>query len=633
MIQNCAEETTKLIFSYINKIATELDATRILSYLADMGRDLTGADRCTVWVADKNHTQLWTKVAHGVNTISIPYNSGLVGHAINNDESMIIDDVYADPRFNKEIDQQTGYTTKTMLIIPLHNSEGKVIGAFQVINKLNNEKFSYEDMNFIRLASTFSAETIETSLLVKEIEETQKEVIFSMGEIGERRSKETGNHVKRVAEYSRILAELYGLSEKESQMLKMASPMHDIGKVGIPDAILNKPAGFTKSEWKIMQTHAELGYNTLKNSTRDILQAAAIVAYEHHEKYNGKGYPRGLKGEEIHIYGRITAIADVFDALGSDRVYKKSWPLERILKLIKEERGEHFDPKLVDLFLENVDKFLEVREKFKDVYVEERSHYENSIRILGAYGTKSKGKGTTSFEIDAKTMIDAGNLLDALEEKSADVEHLYISHTHLDHISDIAYILDNYFSLRKKPLNIYGTLGTIKNIKECFLNDIIWPDFSKIHLLHSQECSVIYHEIKLNTRYTINETTFIEAFDTDHTESSCGYIVYKKESSVLITSDIVNIDNVIQTINTNKKIKALVVECSFPSHMRDLAIESKHLTPEIMFEGLKKLKREDILIYVNHLKPSFENEIIEEITQKQGHLEIKILKDGNLLEF
>ncbi|MCD4758244.1 MAG: PAS domain S-box protein [Arcobacteraceae bacterium] len=202
--------------------------------------------------------------------------------------------------------------------------------------------------------------------LHQELEDTQKEIIYKMGEIGETRSKETGNHVKRVAEYSKLLALLYGMDEKEAELLKQASPMHDIGKVGIPDSVLKKPGKLDATEWEVMQTHAELGYEMLKHSSRPILKAAATVAGEHHEKYNGKGYPNGLSGEEIHIYGRITAIADVFDALGSDRCYKQAWELEKILELFKEERGEQFDPKLIDLFLENLDKFLEIRESLKD---------------------------------------------------------------------------------------------------------------------------------------------------------------------------------------------------------------------------------------------------------------------------
>ncbi|MDU0112280.1 LytS/YhcK type 5TM receptor domain-containing protein [Psychrosphaera aquimarina] len=206
----------------------------------------------------------------------------------------------------------------------------------------------------------------EVEQLHEEIAETQREVIFRMGEIGETRSKETGNHVRRVAEYSKLLALYSGLSEDEAELIKQASPMHDIGKVGIPDAILNKPGKLDAEEWIIMQTHAQIGHDMLMDSSRPLLKAAAIVAYEHHEKYDGSGYPQGLSGENIHIYGRITAVADVFDALGSERCYKKAWDEEKIFNLFKDEKGKHFDPKLIDIFFDNLDEFLAIRDKFND---------------------------------------------------------------------------------------------------------------------------------------------------------------------------------------------------------------------------------------------------------------------------
>ncbi len=208
----------------------------------------------------------------------------------------------------------------------------------------------------------------EIKNLNREIEITQKEVVFTMGSIGESRSRETGNHVKRVAEYSRLLALYYGLPEDQAEMLKQASPMHDIGKVAIKDSVLNKPGKLDAHEWEIMKTHAELGYEMLKGSNRALLKAAATVAYEHHEKWDGTGYPRGLVGEHIHIYGRITALADVFDALGSDRVYKKAWDDEKIFSLFNEERGKHFDPRLVDIFFNQKSEFLDIRNSMKDVF-------------------------------------------------------------------------------------------------------------------------------------------------------------------------------------------------------------------------------------------------------------------------
>ncbi len=217
------------------------------------------------------------------------------------------------------------------------------------------------------LTLAYFTDITEIVKLNEEIEETQREVIYAMGEIGETRSKETGNHVKRVALYSKEIALLYGLQPKEADILHMASPMHDIGKVGIPDAILNAPRKLTKEEFVVMKTHAQLGYDMLKHSNKPILKAAAIVAGEHHEKWDGSGYPKSLQGEEIHIYGRITAVADVFDALGSERVYKKAWELEKILELFKEQSGRHFDPQLVELFLSNLDTFTAIRDKFKDL--------------------------------------------------------------------------------------------------------------------------------------------------------------------------------------------------------------------------------------------------------------------------
>lgn len=201
--------------------------------------------------------------------------------------------------------------------------------------------------------------------LNNEIHETQRELIYTLGELTESRSNETGNHIKRVAEYAAIMAKNLGY-EKDIEVIKIASTMHDIGKVAIEDSILKKPGKLTEEEFARMKDHPMIGYDLFKNSKRPILQAAAMIARDHHEKWDGSGYPFGLKGEEIHPYGRIVAIADVFDALGTDRVYKKAWELDRILSLLKEERGHHFDPKMIDIFFENLDQILKVKEQYKD---------------------------------------------------------------------------------------------------------------------------------------------------------------------------------------------------------------------------------------------------------------------------
>ncbi|WP_102348176.1 HD-GYP domain-containing protein [Bacillus sp. Marseille-P3661] len=361
------EEMLEVIFRYAAKISSEKQLDRLLMLMADMGRELIVADRCTVWLYDKDKQTLWTKVAHGVDRIEIPASTGLAGHSVLKSESVIIDDAYEDDRFNQSVDKQTGYRTKAILVIPIRNQEEEIIGCYQAVNKMTaTEVFSEKDLKHLELAASYTGKSLESAILQLEIEETQKEIIYTMGEIGESRSKETGNHVKRVAEYSRILADGLGMSKEEVELIRMASPMHDIGKVAIPDDILKKPGRLTDEEFDIMKSHASIGYNLLKNSKRPILKAAATIANDHHEKWNGSGYPNRKKGEEIHIYGRITAVADVFDALASDRCYKKAWELDRILNLFKEERGEHFDPKLIDVFFENLNEILKIRDTYQD---------------------------------------------------------------------------------------------------------------------------------------------------------------------------------------------------------------------------------------------------------------------------
>lgn len=195
---------------------------------------------------------------------------------------------------------------------------------------------------------------------------TQNNLILMLSEAIERRSQETGNHVRRVGEYSRLLGSLYGLDEEQADILLIGAALHDAGKVAIPDAILNKPGRLTDEERSIMETHAEIGGELFANQDLPVLRAAMVIAIQHHERWDGSGYPKQLSGENIHIFGRIAGLADVFDALGSHRCYKRAWPLEKVLDVLREERGKHFDPDLVDLFLNNLDKFLEIRDRFVD---------------------------------------------------------------------------------------------------------------------------------------------------------------------------------------------------------------------------------------------------------------------------
>lgn len=225
---------------------------------------------------------------------------------------------------------------------------------------------SNADRRLVKIYKNNIASAIDSLMLQEEIINTQKEVVITLGEVIESRSHETANHVKRVAEYTYLLAIKYGLSEKESMLLRFASPMHDAGKIGIPDAVLHKPGRLTSEEVEVMHDHTILGFDILKKSQRQILQMAAVVAHEHHERWDGAGYPQGLTADNIHIYGRIVALADVFDALGSERCYKAAWPMDDVIELVKREKGCHFDPDLVDILIENLPEFIAIREQFPD---------------------------------------------------------------------------------------------------------------------------------------------------------------------------------------------------------------------------------------------------------------------------
>ena len=197
--------------------------------------------------------------------------------------------------------------------------------------------------------------------LLSELEDAQKELIWILTELMEATSDETGKHIRRLAEISSTLARLHPtLSDSDAITLFHASPMHDLGKMTIPHEILHKPGRYEPDEYEVLKAHTTNAYNLLANSRRKLTKAAAIIAHQHHEKWDGTGYPMGLKGADIHIYGRIVALADVLDALTHKRCYKDAWELDDALDYIKSERGKHFDPELVDLLFEHIDQFSQI---------------------------------------------------------------------------------------------------------------------------------------------------------------------------------------------------------------------------------------------------------------------------------
>ncbi|QBF81406.1 response regulator [Shewanella maritima] len=207
---------------------------------------------------------------------------------------------------------------------------------------------------------------LEVDKRTSELAHTQLEVVKRLGRAAEYKDNETGMHVQRMSRYSHALALKAGFSQKQAQLILTAAPMHDVGKIGIPDHILLKPGKLTPEEWKIMQAHVDIGLDILSGACSELLALAAVIVATHHEKWDGTGYPKQLKGEQIPLVGRIVAIADVFDALTADRPYKKAWATEDAIAFINEQSGKHFDPHIVRLFNESIEDILQIKEQFKD---------------------------------------------------------------------------------------------------------------------------------------------------------------------------------------------------------------------------------------------------------------------------
>jgi response regulator RpfG family c-di-GMP phosphodiesterase len=228
------------------------------------------------------------------------------------------------------------------------------------------EEIADIDAQLLEVFCSGVAIAFDNILLTQEITDTQAELIMRLGDVVESRSNEAGNHVRRMSQVCHLLAQASGMPEDETAVLMHAAPMHDIGKIATPDAVLLKPGKLTPDEWEIMKQHPTVGLSILDGSSRPILKAAAVIAHQHHEKFDGSGYPQGLMGPDIHIYARIVAVADVFDALSHKRCYKEAWPVEEVVAHLREVSGQHLDPVFVELLIANIDAAVDINRRWPD---------------------------------------------------------------------------------------------------------------------------------------------------------------------------------------------------------------------------------------------------------------------------
>lgn len=351
-------------------VSAETNLDLLLETTAKETAKALNADRCTVFLHDKETDELWSKVATGMGSeeIRFPANKGLAGFVAKTGNTVNIQDAYNDERFNKEIDSKTGYTTKTILCMPIRNIKHEIIGVFQVLNK-NNGVFTEEDEDILIALGSSAGIALENTRLFnhqqKMLEEQKKlfeSFIDTLATSIDARDKITSGHSSRVRMYSELICEEMTLQLKDREVIKHAATLHDIGKIGIRDSVLQKEGKLTSEEYEHIQQHASITYDILsKIYLSDEYAQVADIAASHHEKFDGNGYFKKLKGEEIPLGGRILAVADVFDAITSKRHYRDKMPIAEAVGIIIKSAGSHFDPSIVEKFLSiPCDKMVDV---------------------------------------------------------------------------------------------------------------------------------------------------------------------------------------------------------------------------------------------------------------------------------
>ena len=351
-------------------IAVETNLDTLLTIIAQEIKQALNADRCTVFLLDEEKHQLWSKVALGLEMqeIRFDYGLGLAGHVATTGETVNIKDAYRDKRFNKEIDMQTGYKTKTILCMPIRNLSHQIVGVFQVLNKKDGE-FTQKDEDLLIAIGSSAGIALENANLFarqKKLIEEQKQLFSSfidtLSASIDARDKITSGHSKRVTMYASLICDELNMDEKEKEVIKHASLLHDIGKIGIKDSILQKEGKLTPEEYDHIKLHANITHDILgKIYVSKEFENVAQIASSHHERYDGRGYFQGLKGENIPLGGRILAVCDVFDAITSKRHYRSKMEIQDAIKILLDGSNTHFDKKITDVFLSlTCDKIIHV---------------------------------------------------------------------------------------------------------------------------------------------------------------------------------------------------------------------------------------------------------------------------------
>jgi len=370
-------------------LTSELDFDRLFPLIIGKVTDAIAAERTSLYVVDWEKREIWTRVAEGIGQIRLPLGEGISGRVADSGEMLNVADAWELPYFNRAYDETNQFRTRSVLCIPIRGRRVRHIGVLQVINKKGKDRFDRDDEILIKGLVSQVGIALENSLLVDELKLSFERSIGSLSATVDAKHPFTAGHSERVTEYSLLMAMEMGLSHDQYELIKYASLLHDIGKIGIRDEILTKNGTFTPDEWKEMQLHPVKTRIILdKFHFPEHLQKVPEIAACHHEKVNGKGYPSGLQGDEIPLESKIMAVADVFDALTSKRDYPKyafgeilrddRMPINKVIAILQADSGSHFDPVVVDAFKRCLKKaLLQYRDKhFPPEYVDDfLKHY------------------------------------------------------------------------------------------------------------------------------------------------------------------------------------------------------------------------------------------------------------------
>ncbi len=380
-------------------LSAEKDINKLLELIVDEARNLTEADGGTLYIVDAEKEHLRFEILHNetmemrlggttgrevslppvpLRAFGHPNHANVSSYVALTEQIVNIPDLYEAEGFDfigpRTYDASTGYRSKSMLVIPMKNHEDEVIGVLQLLNARDPATsevipFDPESVDLIASLASQAAVALTNRNLFEDLAEAKRcteqahlDTIQRLAIVAAYRDKDTSMHIKRMSCYSAVLARGFKLPPEEVEIILRASPMHDVGKIGIPDAILLKPAKLNSEEWLIMKQHTTIGGHMLSGSQSELIQAGKTIALSHHERWDGSGYPAGLAGEEIPLWGRVCAVADVFDALTHKRPYRQAMSNEEAYKLLEDGRGTQFDPRIVDVFFAQLDEITAIQD-------------------------------------------------------------------------------------------------------------------------------------------------------------------------------------------------------------------------------------------------------------------------------